>query len=107
MRNFAARFQLDAMADFVKKKPMNFNSESNIVLVVDDVPENLAVLHDALDESGYTVLVANNGETALIRAAEAQPHIILLDAVMPGMDGFDTCRHLKPTSPRATSRWCS
>jgi len=74
---------------------MNFNRESNIVLVVDDVPENLAVLHDALDESGYTVLVANNGETALIRAAEAQPHIILLDAVMPGMDGFDTCRHLK------------
>jgi DNA-binding NarL/FixJ family response regulator len=74
---------------------MNFNSESNIVLVVDDVPENLAVLHDALDESGYTVLVANNGETALIRAAEAQPHIILLDAIMPGMNGFDTCRHLK------------
>ncbi|NVM79908.1 DNA-binding response OmpR family regulator/DNA-binding CsgD family transcriptional regulator [Duganella sp. SG902] len=74
---------------------MNFNSESSIVLVVDDIPENLAVLHDALDESGYTVLVANNGETALVRAAEAQPHIILLDAVMPGMDGFDTCRHLK------------
>ncbi|WP_343731344.1 response regulator [Duganella sp.] len=74
---------------------MNFNSESSIVLVVDDIPENLAVLHDALDESGYTVLVANNGETALIRAAEAQPHIILLDAIMPGMDGFETCRHLK------------
>lgn len=74
---------------------MNFNSESNIVLVVDDVPENLAVLHDALDESGFTVLVANNGETALTRAAEAQPHIILLDAIMPGMDGFETCRHLK------------
>ncbi|RZT10124.1 two component transcriptional regulator, LuxR family [Duganella sp. CF402] len=74
---------------------MNFNTEAAVVLVVDDVPENLAVLHDALDESGYTVLVANSGETALIRAAEAQPHIILLDAVMPGMDGFDTCRHLK------------
>jgi DNA-binding response OmpR family regulator len=37
---------------------MNFNTEASIVLVVDDVPENLAVLHDALDESGYTVLVA-------------------------------------------------
>lgn len=74
---------------------MNFNTDANLVLVVDDVPENLAVLHDALDESGYTVLVANNGASALLRAAEAQPHIILLDAVMPGMDGFETCRQLK------------
>ena len=67
----------------------------NVVLVVDDVPENLAVLHDALDESGFTVLVANHGEAALLQAAEAQPDIILLDAVMPGMDGFAVCRHLK------------
>lgn len=77
---------------------MNFNLErprGNVVLVVDDVPENLAVLHDALDESGFTVLVANNGEAALLRAAEAQPDIILLDAIMPGMDGFETCRRLK------------
>ncbi len=77
---------------------MNFNIEparGNLVLVVDDVPENLAVLHDALDESGFTVLVANNGEAALQRAAEAQPDIILLDAIMPGMDGFETCRRLK------------
>ncbi|MRW82565.1 response regulator [Pseudoduganella sp. FT26W] len=77
---------------------MNFNTEAGNatrVLVVDDVPENLAVLHDALDESGFTVLVANNGEAALLRAAEAQPHIILLDAIMPGMDGFETCRQLK------------
>ncbi|USX23489.1 response regulator transcription factor [Oxalobacteraceae bacterium OTU3REALA1] len=77
---------------------MNFNIEparSNLVLVVDDVPENLAVLHDALDESGFTVLVANNGEAALQRAAEAQPDIILLDAIMPGMDGFEACRRLK------------
>jgi DNA-binding response OmpR family regulator/DNA-binding CsgD family transcriptional regulator len=74
---------------------MNFNTDAGLVLVVDDVPENLAVLHDALDESGFTVLVANNGEAALLRAAEAQPHIILLDAIMPGMDGFETCRQLK------------
>ncbi|MEV4778070.1 response regulator transcription factor [Burkholderia sp. LMU1-1-1.1] len=77
---------------------MNFNIEparGNLVLVVDDVPENLAVLHDALDESGFTVLVANNGEAALQRAAEAQPDIILLDAIMPGMDGFEACRRLK------------
>lgn len=67
----------------------------HIVLIVDDVPENLAVLHDALDESGYTVLVANNGAAALERANEVVPDIILLDAVMPGMDGFEVCRRLR------------
>jgi CheY-like chemotaxis protein len=65
------------------------------VLIVDDVPDNLSVLHDALDESGYTVLVATNGESALQRAAQALPDIVLLDAVMPGMDGFEVARRLK------------
>ncbi|NRR30705.1 response regulator transcription factor [Oxalobacteraceae bacterium] len=67
----------------------------HIVLIVDDVPENLAVLHDALDESGYTVLVANSGAAALERASDVVPDIILLDAVMPGMDGFEVCRRLR------------
>jgi DNA-binding NarL/FixJ family response regulator len=66
-----------------------------VVLIVDDVPENLAVLHDALDEAGFTVLVANNGAAALERAQQLVPDIILLDAVMPGMDGFETCRRLR------------
>ena len=68
---------------------------SDVVLIVDDVPDNLAVLHDALDESGYTVLVATRGETALQRAAQALPDIVLLDAMMPGMDGFEVARRLK------------
>jgi DNA-binding response OmpR family regulator/DNA-binding CsgD family transcriptional regulator len=68
---------------------------SDVVLIVDDVPDNLAVLHDALDESGYTVLVALDGVTALDRAARAQPDVVLLDAVMPGMDGFEVARRLK------------
>ena len=67
----------------------------DVVLIVDDVPDNLSVLHDALDEAGYTVLVATHGEQALQRAAQAQPDIILLDAVMPGMDGFEVARRLK------------
>ena len=58
-------------------------SQSDVVLIVDDVPDNLAVLHDALDESGYTVLVATHGEAALQRAAQALPDIVLLDAMMP------------------------
>ncbi|GGY61964.1 response regulator transcription factor [Pseudoduganella albidiflava] len=68
---------------------------SHVVLIVDDVPENLAVLHDALDEAGFTVLVANNGPAALERARQLVPDIILLDAMMPGMDGFEVCRHLR------------
>ena len=67
----------------------------NVVLIVDDVPENLAVLHDALDESGFMVLVANRGDAALERAIQVLPDIILLDALMPGMDGFEVCRRLK------------
>jgi len=65
------------------------------VLIVDDVPDNLAVLHDALDESGYTVLVATDGQSAIARAAQAQPDIVLLDALMPGMDGFEVARRMK------------
>ena len=76
-------------------------SAADIVLIVDDVPDNLAVLHDALDESGYTVLVATSGESALQRAQQARPDIVLLDAVMPGMDGFEVARRLKATPETA------
>ncbi|MHB9119038.1 MAG: response regulator [Burkholderiales bacterium] len=68
---------------------------SDIVLIVDDVPENLSLLHDALDEAGYTVLVATNGESALQRARLSRPDVMLLDAVMPGMDGFAVAGAMK------------
>ena len=68
---------------------------AGVVLIVDDIPDNLAVLHDALDESGYTVLVATDGPGAIARAAQALPDIVLLDALMPGMDGFEVARRLK------------
>jgi DNA-binding response OmpR family regulator/DNA-binding CsgD family transcriptional regulator len=70
-------------------------ASADVVLIVDDVPDNLSVLHDALDESGYTVLVATSGEAALQRAGQALPDIVLLDAVMPGIDGFEVARRLK------------
>jgi DNA-binding response OmpR family regulator len=76
-------------------------ANSNIVLIVDDVPDNLSVLHDALDESGYTVLVATGGEAALQRASQALPDIVLLDAMMPGMDGFEVAKRLKASSATA------
>jgi CheY-like chemotaxis protein/DNA-binding CsgD family transcriptional regulator len=68
---------------------------AGLVLIVDDVPDNLAVLHDALDAAGYTVLVATDGASALLRAAQAEPDIVLLDAVMPGLDGFEVARRLR------------
>src|SRR3989338_2751279 len=66
-----------------------------VVLIVDDVPDNVAPLHDALDEAGYTVLVALDGESAIRRARQALPDVILLDAVMPGINGFEVARRLK------------
>ena len=74
-------------------------ANSDVVLIVDDVPDNLAVLHDALDESGYTVLVALSGAAALQRAAQALPDVVLLDAMMPGMDGFEAVSYTHLTLP--------
>ncbi|MEK8052356.1 response regulator transcription factor [Ideonella sp. DXS22W] len=75
--------------------------DGDLVLIVDDQPDNLAVLHDALDEAGYTVLVATDGASALQRALAAQPDIVLLDAMMPGMDGFEVARRLKAEAETA------
>jgi DNA-binding NarL/FixJ family response regulator len=66
-----------------------------LVLLVDDSPETLAVLTEALEEAGMTVLVARDGAAALALAERVSPDIVLLDAVMPGLDGFETCRRLK------------
>jgi len=74
----------------------HFNSANrDVVLIVDDVPENLSLLHDALDEAGYIVLVATNGEDALQRARKSRPDVILLDALMPGIDGFEVAKRMK------------
>jgi DNA-binding NarL/FixJ family response regulator len=77
-------------------------ANADVVLVVDDVPDNIALLNDALDEAGYTVIVATHGDAALQLAARALPDIVLLDAVMPGLDGFDVARRLK-ADPRTAS----
>ena len=71
------------------------SAQRDIVLVVDDSPDTLSFLTEAVERSGATVLVAVAGEAALALVDEITPDIILLDAVMPGMDGFETCRRLK------------
>lgn len=68
---------------------------AGVVLIVDDTPDNLALLSDALDATGYMVLVAMDGASALERMQRRRPDVVLLDAVMPGLDGFETCRRIK------------
>ncbi|QRM44481.1 response regulator transcription factor [Rhizobium sp. BG4] len=67
----------------------------DIVLLVDDSPEALGFLTDALEQSGFSVLIATSGSAALNIVERITPDLILLDAVMPSMDGFETCRKLK------------
>lgn len=68
---------------------------NNSILIVDDIPTNIKVLFDILNQAGFRVTVAKNGQSALAKAKEALPNLILLDVMMPGIDGFETCRHLK------------
>lgn len=70
-------------------------SEKGIILIVDDTPTNLSILFDLLSASGFKVLVAQDGEDALDQVEYSPPDLILLDVIMPGIDGFETCRRLK------------
>ncbi len=65
------------------------------ILVVDDTPDTLGFLTDTLDHAGFTVLIATDGEGALDLVDQITPDLVLMDAVMPGMDGFEACRRLK------------
>jgi len=71
------------------------NSYSNTILLVDDLPANISVLFDFLTDNGFKVLVAQDGLRALKKAELVTPELILLDVMMPGIDGFETCTRLK------------
>lgn len=70
-------------------------SIKGVILIVDDNPNNLGVLFDYLTHEGFTVFVALDGETALEQIQHTKPDLILLDIMMPGIDGFETCVRLK------------
>jgi len=70
-------------------------SPRDIVLIVDDSPDALGFLTEALEQTGFSVLIATSGVSALNIVDRITPDIILLDAVMPGLDGFETCLKLK------------
>lgn len=74
---------------------MSKKTHSNVVLVVDDSPESLSFVNDTLEEAGYNVLVALEGRQALTIARRIRPDMILMDALMPNKDGFETCRELR------------
>src|SRR6266853_5152390 len=71
------------------------SKKRDVALVIDDSPETLRLLTDALDGAGMTVMVAMDGAAAMRIVDQITPDIVLLDAVMPGMDGFETCKRLK------------
>ena len=71
------------------------NLQDAKVLIVDDVPANLDLLYQSLQGEGLTIMAAPSGEVALDIAARVTPDVVLLDVVMPGLDGFETCRRLK------------
>lgn len=75
--------------------PLPKSQSPEKVLLVDDVPANLTVLAATLEKEGYEILAVPNGTTALKVAGKAQPRLILLDILMPGLDGLETCRRLK------------
>jgi len=71
------------------------NKEKTIILIVDDNPTNLQILFDYLEKAGFKILVAPNGERAVRQLEKIVPDIILLDIMMPGIDGYETCRRIK------------
>jgi twitching motility two-component system response regulator PilH len=65
------------------------------ILVVDDEPLLRTILKDALEEAGYAVVLAENGQTAIDRARTDRPDCIVMDIIMPGLDGFEACTTMK------------
>jgi len=77
-------------------------AKAGTILVVDDTPTNLEVLFDFLSNAGFKVLFAEDGESALKTAHYATPDLILLDILMPGLNGFETCQRLKENEATAS-----
>jgi signal transduction histidine kinase len=73
----------------------HFSIKGYTILIIEDNPNNLGVIVDYLEQAGFRIIVARNGEMGLKRTQLAKPDIILLDVMMPGIDGFETCRRLK------------
>jgi signal transduction histidine kinase len=82
-------------------KDTKTENTSSLILIVDDVEQNVAVISQILRAAGHNVMAAFSGETALRMVQKRKPDLILLDIMMPGMTGFETCEHLKASSATA------
>lgn len=89
------RTSLDLTAQFFSGLHVSFENYNSTILIVDDTPANLGVIVESLEGHGFRVVVAQRGEEALQRADYVQPDLVLLDVMMPGLDGFEICRRLK------------
>lgn len=87
----------DPLTMYLAETPVEQHEEERILLV-DDNPTNLQVLLQTLSGRGYKLLIAKNGESALRIAVKAKPALVLLDIMMPGMDGYEVCRRLKEST---------
>lgn len=85
----------DPLARALPPSVANQPERRDTVLVVDDTPDTLGFLTDTLDQAGFTVLIATDGASALELVEQITPDLVLMDAVMPGLNGFETCRRLK------------
>jgi PleD family two-component response regulator len=74
---------------------MDTNIQRGKILIVDDTPSMIYMVKTVLEKEGYEIIVATTGEKGITRAEKTEPDLILLDVLMPGMDGFETCRRLK------------
>jgi len=83
---------------------MSVASRSTI-LVVEDEKEIARMIQILLEARGFATLVSHSGDEALVCLRDQAVDLVLLDIMMPGMDGFEVCRRLKPTSIGGTSRW--
>ena len=70
-------------------------NENGYILAVDDIPDNLLLVQLALEQEGYRVILAHNGESALKQIKQTPPSLILLDVMMPGMDGYEVTRRIR------------
>ena len=75
--------------------PVTKTTKGDYILAVDDIPDNLLLVQLALEQEGYQVILAHNGETALKQIKQAPPNLILLDVMMPGMDGYEVTRRIR------------
>ena len=89
------RFERESQVEAESIGVERSQTEPEVILIVDDTPDNLLVLFSYLEQQGYRVLLAEDGESALQIAQAQTPDLILLDVLMPEIDGFETCRRLK------------